>query len=200
MSYDFKIQLEEVDIMKKIPKSPLLLLIIFLSIIIYSNVDISKKLIFVFSKKDANINHILQQQHYKLSSHNNEKYLYIGIYKNYTIKFEKYEVKNNDVINVNIPYKSKLILSLNSNRNLSYVWNIKNLEQISKLTLEEKSVINPMSSILHDEWNKLSNIRDVFYLVPEDIGYENLLLRLSSFNDDNSPSLFDIDIHVNIAK
>lgn len=186
--------------MKKIPKSPLILLIIFLSIIIYSNVDISNKLIFVFSKKDANINHILQQQHYKLSTNNNEKYLYIGIYKNYTIKFEKYEVKNHDVINVTIPYKSKLILSLNSNRNLSYVWNIKNLEQISKLTLEEKSVINPMSSILHDEWNKLSNIRDVFYLVPEDTGYENLLLRLNSFNDDNTPSLFDVDIHVNIAK
>ncbi|GAA0181618.1 hypothetical protein SH2C18_41260 [Clostridium sediminicola] len=186
--------------MKKIPKSPLILLIIFLSIIIYSNVDISKKLIFVFSKKDVNINHVLQQQHYKLSNNNKEKYLYVGIYKNYTIKFEKYKVKNHDVININIPYKSKLILTLNSDRNLSYVWNIKNMDEASKLILEEKSVITPMSSLLHDEWNKLSIIRDVFYLVPQESGYENLLLRLSSFNDDDNPSLFDIDIHVNIAK
>lgn len=186
--------------MKKIPKSPLILLIIFLGIIIYSNVDISKKLIFVFSSKDANINHILQQQHYKLASNQNEKYLYVGVYKNFTINFERYEVENHDVINLNIPYKSKLILSLNSNRNLSYVWNIENIDHLERLSLEEKSVIEPMSSILSDDWNKLTNLRDVFYLIPEDTGGENLLFRLNSFNDSSSPSLFDINIHVNIAK
>lgn len=186
--------------MKKIAKTPLILLIIFLSIIIYSNVDISKKLIFVFSPKDANINHILQKQHYKLTSNHNEKYLYVGVYNKFTINFKRYEIKDNDVINISIPYKSKLILSLNSNKNLSYVWNIKNPDHLEKLSLEEKSIIEPMSSIFSNDWNKLTIVRDVFYLIPEDTGYENLLIRLNSFNNNNSPSLFNINVHVNIEK
>ena len=80
------------------------------------------------------------------------------------------------------------------------MWNIKNIDNLDILEIEDKSVIEPLSSVLSQDWNKLANIREVFYITPKETGEENLLLRLSDFNNSSSASLFDINVHVNITK
>ncbi len=180
--------------MKKSKASPLFLLILFLLIVIYTNMDISRKYILMMSLDDVNITSILEKQHYEISSNSKSKNLYIGLARKNTMNFKKYAINNGETLKLNIPKDQKLIISLANDIKDGDLWNVENTNQMNCLLFIEKEHCLITPAIAFENYSKNQLDREVFFFEINKEGKETIKFKYGN----NDELLFDFKLEIEV--
>lgn len=133
---------------------------------------------------------------FDISTDSNKRIVYIASPESDENIFDRYEISNNGIINVNVELGKKFVISLHANRTIAYEWNIKNNIDNSILNFEKKTkfyvpVKNKEKSIGMDY------SRQNFHFKSLNKGNQNIVLMYEHIGS-SRPDYFKITINVNV--
>ena len=146
-----------------------------------------------------NIDYVAQNYKYEVS-YNDNQIIYVFVYNDNNYKINKFNVSNNNKINIEVPDGEKFIISLLAYKTVTYTWNIKNELDKNILSILDKKWIDVKDDSTIKQTGG-SPDRQNFYFQTKGEGMQTLKLKNEQQKEPESTvDPFEVVLEVKVIK
>jgi len=171
------------------------------NLIINNEKDVQTEYSFKITEKE-NLNSVLSEQKYYYTTDYDKKYISVITCKSDTAVMNQFLTKNGDVIELEMPYDSTVVISLPANRTIAYGWSLDNMNDNSLLQLYDYSWIKIPGNIIGTIKDGENYDRQNFYFKASAAGNEDFTMRYQNMSDQSmeNEDCFEINFKITMQK
>ena len=171
------------------------------NLIINNEKDVQTDYSFKITEKD-NLKSVLSKQKYYYTTDSDKKYISVITCKSDTAVMNQFLTKNGDVIELEMPYDSTVVISLPANRTIAYGWSLDNMNDNSLLQPYDYSWIKITRNIIGIIKDGENYDRQNFYFKASGAGNEDFTVRYQNMSDQSmeNEDCFEINFKITMQK